>query len=153
MNLELLTERTLTRAWQLAGSVVQACTYVVPVGFNAATGRSRSNETRLSVQALIGTLKPREWDLVLTQPGDEGVLLRVKELGSVTPVRGDYLVDADGARRDVQTARKAAAGGLWILYCAPGLNEDLGDLSTATASEDLGDLTAATTSEDLGGIL
>ena len=150
MNLALLTERALARAWQLAGSVVQACTYVVPVGFNPATGLTRASETSVAVQALIATLRPREWDLVLTQPGDERVLIRAKELGSVVPVRGDYLLASDGLRRDVQSAYKAAGGLVWVLYCTANLAEDWGDLAAATLSEDRGDLATATMSEDWG---
>src|SRR5512132_2503138 len=99
MDLSLITERAAATAWRLAGSLVQSCTYVVPAGFNAATGVTVSSETRLAVQALIVPLKPREWDLVNTQPGDERVLLRAKELGAVVPARGDYIVGADGIRR------------------------------------------------------
>jgi hypothetical protein len=150
MDLALMTERALTRAWQLSGAFVQSCTYVVPAGFNAATGLTRSSETSVAVQALIATLRPREWDLVVTQPGDERVLIRAKELGSVVPVRGDYLVALDGIRRDVQAVHKAVGGILWLLYCTPERSEDWGDLSAATTFEDRGNLAAATTSEDWG---
>jgi hypothetical protein len=150
MNLALMTERALTRAWQLSGSFVQACTYVVPAGFNAATGLNRANETSVTVQAVIVPLRPREWDLVVTQPGDERVLMRSKELGSVVPVRGDYVLASDGIRRDVQSAYKAAGGIVWVLYCTANLSEDWGDLTAATLSEDRGDLAAATMSEDWG---
>lgn len=145
-----MTERALTRAWQLSGSFVQSCTYVVPAGFNAATGLTRSSETSVTLKAVIVTLRPREWDLVLTQPGDERVLVRAKELGLVVPVRGDYLLGSDGTRRDVQSAHKASGGIVWILYCTANLAEDWGDLTTATLSEDRGDLAAATMSEDWG---
>jgi hypothetical protein len=153
MNLATMTERALTHAWQLAGSVVQTCTYVVPAGFNPATGLTRSSETSVTVHALIATLRPRELDLVVTQPGDERVLVRAAELGSVMPVRGDYLVGLDGTRRDVQAAHKAAGGIVWLLYCAANLSEDWGDLTAATLSEDRGDLATATLSEDWGTLL
>lgn len=153
MNLAFMTERALERAWQLSGSFVHSCTYVVPAGFNPATGLTRSSETNVAVQALIATMRPRELDLVVTQPGDERVLVRAAELGSVVPVRGDYLVGPDGTRRDVQAARKAAGGIVWLLYCAANLSEDWGDLSAATLTEDRGDLTTATVSEDWGTLL
>jgi hypothetical protein len=153
MNLTSLTERALARAWQLAGCAVQTCTYVVPAGFNAVTGFTRLTETRVTVQALITSLRPREWDLVVTQPGDERVLVRAKDLGSVLPVAGDYLLASDGSRRDVQSARKVAAGLVWFLTCTANLGEDWGDLTTATAFEDRGDVTAATTTEDWGVLL
>jgi hypothetical protein len=125
----------------------------VPAGFNPATGQTQSSETRLSVQALIVALRPREWDLVNTQPGDERVMLRVKELGAVVPVRSDYLVGADGMRRDVQSARKAAGSAVWVLYCTSNQSEDWGDLSAVTLTEDRGDLGAITASEDWGTLL
>ena len=150
MDVTLLSERVLASVWRLAGSFVQACTYVVPTGFNPATGLTQASETRLGVQALIAALKPRQWDLVVTQPGDEQVLIRAQELGAVVPVRGDYVVAFDGIRRDVQAAHKAAAGILWILYCTPDRGEDWGDLTAATTFEDRGDLTLATTREDWG---
>ena len=153
MNLALFTERALTRAWQLAAGFVQACTYVLPVGFNAATGLTRTSESTVSVQALIVTLQPREWDLVITQPDDERVIIRAKELGGVVPLRGDYLVSLDGTRRDVNAVRKVAGGLLWVLYCTPNLFEDWGDLVTATATEDYGDFTAPNTREDWGTLL
>ena len=152
MNLTFITERALTQAWRLAGSTVQTCTYVVPAGFNAATGLTRLTETRVAVQALITSLRPREWDLVVTQPGDERVLVRSKELGSVVPVVGDYLLASDGTRRDVQLTRKVAGGIVWMLYCTANLGEDWGDLTAVTASEDRGDLAAAATTEDWGWI-
>jgi hypothetical protein len=153
MNLATMTERALARAWQLAGSVVQACTYVVPAGFNPATGLTRSSETSVSVQAIIATLRPRELDLVVTQPGDERVLVRSADLGAIVPVRGDYLVGPDGTRRDVQSVRKGAGVIVWLLYCAANLSEDWGDLTTATLTEDRGDLATATVSEDWGTLL
>ena len=145
-----MTERALTRAWRLAGAFVQECTYVQPAGFNPSTGLSRSSESSVVLLALIVSLRPREWDLVLTQPGDERVLLRAKDLAGVVPVRGDYLLGTDGIRRDVQAASKAAGGVLWLLYCTPERSEDWGDLTTATSFEDRGDLTAVTTTEDWG---
>ena len=145
-----MTERTLTRAWHLGGAFVQACTYVVPAGFNAATGLTRSNETSFVVQALIVALRPREWDLVVTQPGDERVLVRAHDLGSVVPVRGDYLVGPDGQRRDVQSARKVATGLMWFLHCTANGWEDWGDLAAATSTEDRGSLATADTREDWG---
>ena len=150
MDLALMTERALTRAWQLAGAFVQACTYVVPAGFNAATGLTRSSETNVAVQAVIVALRPWEWDLVVIQPGDERVLIRAKELGLVVPVHGDYVLGADGIRRDVQVVRKSLCGIVWILYCTPNLSEDWGDLAAATLTEDRGNLTAATLREDWG---
>jgi hypothetical protein len=153
MDLATMTQRALTRAWQLAGSVVQACTYVVPAGFNPATGLTRSSETSFTVHALIAMLRPRELDLVVTQPGDERVLVRTAELGSVVPVRGDFLLGSDGTRRDVQAARQGAGGIVWLLYCAANLSEDWGDLTSATLTEDRGDLATATTSEDWGVLL
>ena len=152
MNLATMTERVLARAWQLSGSTVQFCTYVVPAGFNAATGLTRLSETRVAVQAMITSLRPREWDLVLTQPGDERVLVRSKELGSVVPVVGDYLLASDGTRRDVQLVRKVAGGIVWMLYCTANLSEDWGDLTAVTATEDRGDFTASATTEDWGWI-
>jgi hypothetical protein len=150
MDLNLLSERAVTTMWRLAGAFVQASVYVVPAGFNPATGLTQASETRVSVQALIVALKPREWDLVVTQPGDERVLIRAKELGAVVPVTGDYLIGADGVQRDVRSARKVAAGLVWFLYCAPERSEDWGDLSAATTFEDRGNLAAVTTSEDWG---
>jgi hypothetical protein len=150
MDLNLLSERAVATMWRLAGAFVQACVYVVPAGFNPATGLTQASETRVSVQALIATLKPREWDLVVTQPGDERVLIRAKELGAVVPVAGDYLIGDDGVQRDVRSTRKVAAGLVWLLYCSPERSEDWGDLSAATVTEDRGDLAAATTSEDWG---
>jgi hypothetical protein len=150
MDLALMTERALVRAWRLAGAFVQSCTYVQPAGFNPATGLSRATETRLTVLAMVVSLRPREWDLVITQPGDERVLLRAKDLGGVVPVRGDYLLGSDGLRRDVQAASKAVGGVLWLLYCTPERSEDWGDLTAATSFEDRGDLTAVTTTEDWG---
>jgi hypothetical protein len=152
MNLAALTDRALTQVWRLAGSTVQTCTYVVPAGFNAATGLTRLTETRVMVQAMITALRPREWDLVLTQPGDERVLVRSKELGSVVPVAGDYLLALDGTRRDVQLTRKVAGGIVWMLYCTANLSEDWGDLTAVTATEDRGDFTASATTEDWGWI-
>lgn len=153
MDLARLTERALERAWQLAGAFVQACTYVVPAGFNAATGQTRANESSVAVQAVIVALRPREWDLVNTQPGDERVLLRARELGSVVPGRGDYVLGVDGIRRDVQAVRKSVGGIVWMLYCTPNLGEDWGDLGAATLTEDRGDLAVATLSEDWGTLL
>jgi hypothetical protein len=150
MDLNLLTERAVATAWRLAGSLVQSCTYVVPAGFNPATGLTQSSETRLAVQALVVALKPREWDLVQTQPGDERVLLRVKELGAVVPVRGDYLLGADAMRRDVQSARKGPGAVVWVLLCTPNQSEDWGDLTAATVTDDWGDLATVTASEDWG---
>jgi hypothetical protein len=150
MDLTSMTERALVQAWRLAGAFVQECTYVQPAGFNPATGLTRATENSLSVLAILVSLRPREWDLVVTQPGDERVLLRAKDLGSVVPVAGDYLVGADGVHRDVRSAHKAAGGVLWLLYCTPERSEDWGDLVAATATEDRGDLTAVTTSEDWG---
>jgi hypothetical protein len=150
MDLSLLTERALTRAWQLAGALVQSCTYIVPAGFNAATGLTRPTQTSVPVLALIVSLSPREWDLITTKPGDERVLIRARELGSVVPVRGDYLVGHDGTRRDVQNVRPAASGVLWLLYCTPNLGEDWGDLTATTLTEDRAGLTTVTTSEDWG---
>jgi hypothetical protein len=153
MDLNLISERAVATMWRLAGSLVQACVYVVPAGFNPATGLTQASETRVSVQALIATLKPREWDLVVTQPGDEAVLLRAKELGAVVPVAGEYLIGADGVQRDVRSARKGAAGLVWFLYCTPERSEDWGDLSAATTFEDRGDLAAVTSSEDWGVVV
>ena len=150
MDLALITERALLRAWQLAGAFMQSCTYIVPVGFNAATGLTRSGQTSVPVLALIVALSPREWDLSATLPGDERVLLRAKELGSVVPVRGDYLLAHDGSRRDVQTVRPAASGVLWLLYCTPNLGEDWGDLAAAMLTEDRGEFSTATASDDWG---
>jgi hypothetical protein len=150
MNLNLLSARAVASVWRLAGSCVQAALYVVPAGFNPATGLTQSSETRVSVQALIATLKPREWDLVQTQPGDERVLIRAVDLGDVVPVRGDYVVGADGQRHDVQSARKPSSGLVWLLYCSPSQWEDWGDLATVTLTEDRGSLLTATTSEDWG---
>ena len=150
MDLALMTERALTRAWRLAGAFVQACTYVVPAGFNAATGLTRSSEMSVAVQAVIVALRPREWDLVITQPGDERVLIRANELGGVVPVRGDYVLGADGIRRDVQVVCKSAGGLVWVLYCTPNLSEDWGDLTAATVTEDRGNLSPATLREDWG---
>jgi len=99
------------------------------------------------VQALITSLRPREWDLVVTQPGDERVLVRSKELGSVVPVVGDYLLALDGTRRDVQLTRKVAGGIVWMLYCTANLGEDWGDLTAVTATEDRGDFTATATTK------
>jgi hypothetical protein len=150
MDLTTMTERALVRAWRLAGAFVQECTYVQPAGFNASTGLTRASESSIEVLAILVSLRPREWDLVVTQPGDKRVLLRAKDLGSVVPVVGDYLIGADGVHRDVRSAHKAAGGVLWLLYCTPERSEDWGDLTAATATEDRGDLTAVTTSEDWG---
>ena len=153
MNVDLLTERAVATAWRLAGSLVRSCTWVVPAGFNAATGLTQSSETRVSVQALIVALKPREWDLVNTQPGDERVVLRVKELGDLSPARGDYLVGADGIRRDVQSARQAPGGAIWVLFCTPNQSEDWGDLTAASALVDWGTLAGADNREDWGTLV
>jgi hypothetical protein len=150
MNVTSMTERALVRAWRLAGAFVQECTYVQPAGFNPATGLSRATENSLTVLAILVSLRPREWDLVVTQPGDERVLLRTKDLGAVVPVVGDYLIGADGLHREVRAAHKAAGGVLWLLYCTPERSEDWGDLTAATSFEDRGDLTAVTTTEDWG---
>ncbi len=145
-----MTERAFARAWELAGEFVQACTYVVPAGFNPATGLTRSSETSLSLEAVIVALRPREWDLVVTQPGDERVLIRAQDLGAVLPVRGDYLVGPDGQRRDVQSARTVGAGLVWMLHCTANQWEDWGDLAAATSTEDRGSLATADTTEDWG---
>jgi hypothetical protein len=150
MDLTTMTERALVQAWRLAGAFVQEVTYVQPAGFNPATGLTRATEASVEVLAILVTLRPREWDLVVTQPGDERVLLRAKDLGSIVPVAGDYLVGADGVHRDVRSAHKAAGGVLWLLYCTPERSEDWGDLTTSTVFEDRGDLSAVTTSEDWG---
>ena len=145
-----MTERVLVRAWQMAGAFVQPCTYIVPAGFNAATGLTNASQTSVSVQALIVSQRLSAWDLVVTVPGEERVVIRAKELGAVVPVRGDYLVASDGLRRDVQTVRNAGGGVLWLLYCTPNLGEDWGDLTAATLTEDRGSLATATASDDWG---
>ena len=150
MDILLLTDRVLLRAWPLAGALVQPCAYIVPAGFNAATGLTRPTQTSLPVQALLLAIPSREWDLVTIKPGDERVLIRAKELGGIVPVRGDYLLARDGTRRDVQTVRLTATGALWLLYCTPNLGEDWGELAAATQTEDRGNLAATTASEDWG---
>jgi hypothetical protein len=146
--------RALAAVNRFASDYVRDCVLVEPIGFLHSTGERVASESRANVRAFIGSFRPREWDLVNTQPGDDKVLLLASEVGTITPAAGLYLLEGlSGIRRDIVSARLDPTGAVWRLVATQTANEDLGDLSTATASEDLGDLTLATSASDLGGIV
>jgi hypothetical protein len=138
----------------VAGELVRSATYYRPASFSAATGQSIAAEQTAGVTMLVAAYRPRELGTVVIQPGDEKVLVRASELGGIaSPAAGDYLVEATtGQRRDVLSARLDATGLLWTFQTARSLNEDWGDLTTATVTADWGDLTAATETEDWMGL-
>ena len=98
--------RIVDAAFQAARDLVRAVAYVQPASFNPATGLCLANESMVSASMMILTLRPREWDLVVTQPGDERALVRSSELGAIKPVAGHYFCElVTGLRRDVLSAR------------------------------------------------
>jgi len=138
----------------VAGELVRDATYYRPASFSSATGQISATEQMAGVKALVAAYRPRELGTVVIQPGDEKVLVRASELTAIpSPASGDYLVEAlSGQRRDVLSARLDATGQLWTFQTVRSLNEDWGDLATATASADWGDLTAPTEFEDRMGL-
>jgi len=149
-----LIARMLNRVWRAVPDLVRTVAYVQPASFNPATGLCLATETVVAASAVVLTVRPRDWDLVVSQPGDERALVRANELGSIVPVAGHYFCEAEsGLRRDVVWAWLDPTKTFWTLHCQRSLNEDRGDLSAHTTAEDYGDLATATVTEDCQGLL
>ncbi|MBI5388200.1 MAG: hypothetical protein HZA90_26345 [Verrucomicrobia bacterium] len=149
LNLQRLGQMAVDAVFAAGADAVKAAMFVKPASFSAATGQMNAAEVSVLVTAFVTAYRLRDLGLLGLQPGDERVLLRASELGSLTPAAGDYLIQtADGLRRDVRSARVDGAGLLWTLQTALSLNEDWGDLAVVTATEDRDELTPATVTED-----
>jgi hypothetical protein len=150
VNITKAFKSGLDMLFTVAGELVRSATYYRPASFCSATGQSAAAEQTASVVALVAAYRPRELGTVVIQPGDEKVLVRAVKLAAIpAPMAGDYLVETvTGQRRDVLAAHLDATALLWTLQTMRSLNEDWGDLTTATLTADWGDLTAATETED-----
>lgn len=137
--------------FRLGADALRAGAYVKPVSYNPATGVLTLLEQTAPVNALAADFSPYEVAAYGGQFGDQRLLVKVSELGTLEPTSGDYFLEtATAARWDITAAKLSFAGKLWVLQATRQRGEDWGDLTPALLAEDWADLTPQTTAEDRG---
>lgn len=154
LDVKSITKAALGVLFNLGGDLVKDATYYRPPFYNPATGTVVTAEVAAACKILVGSISRREFAGFVINVTQERVLIRASELVAISvPAEGDYIVQADGTRRNIVDApRLDPTGELWTFQTERSLGEDWGDLAAFTASEDWSDLTAATVFEDRGAL-
>jgi hypothetical protein len=154
IDVKSVTKAALGVMFSLGGDLVKDATYHRPPSYNPATGTVVTGEVTAACKILVGSVPRRQFGELVLHLDREVVLVRASELVAITsPAQGDYIVQADGTRRDVIAApRLDPSGEFWTFQTQRSLDEDWGDLTAHSVSDDWGDLNAATAFEDRGAL-
>lgn len=154
IDVKSVTKTAVAVLFNLGGDLVKDATYYRPPSYNPATGTVVTGEVAAACKILVGSVPRRLLGELVVDLDREIVLIRASDLVAIaSPAEGDYVVQADGTRRDViAVPRLDPSGELWTFQTQRSLDEDWGDLAAHSASEDWGDLTAAATFEDRGAL-
>lgn len=154
LDIKTLTKSAVAVLFGLGGDLVKDGTYYRPPSYNPATGQVVTAEVVVACKIFVAVVPLRQFGPWATEPRYELVLIRASELVGISlPAQGDYIVQADGTRRDVVNApRLDPSGELWSFDTQRSLDDDWGDLTAHSSSEDWGDLTAATAFEERGAL-
>ena len=154
IDVKSVTKAALNVLFGLGGDLIKDATYYRPPAYNAGSGAVVTSEVAAPCKILVASIPQRQFAELVVNLNRESVLIRASELVAIdSPSEGDYIVQADGTRRDViAVPRLDISGEFWTFQTQRTLFEDWGDLTAHATAEDWGDLTTATTFEDRGAL-
>jgi hypothetical protein len=152
IDVKSVTKAALNVLFGLGGDLIKDGTYYRPPSYNPGSGTVVTSEVAAACKILVASIPQRQFAELVVNLNRESVLIRASELVAIdSPAEGDYIVQADGTRRDViAVPRLDTSGEFWTFQTQRTLFEDWGDLTAHSAAEDWGDLTTATSFEDRG---
>ena len=154
IDVKSVTKAALNVLFSLGGDLIKDATYYRPPSYNPGNGTVVTNEVAAACKMLVASVPQRLLGELIINLNRESVLIRASELLMITsPAEGDYIVQADGTRRDViAVPRLDTSGEFWTFQTQRTLFEDWGDLTAHSTAEDWADLTVATSFEDRGAL-
>lgn len=95
MNLKAIAAKAVTAAFNVADSLLVACSYrqAGTVAYDASAGAVTPNNTSTSIRALFTHYEAKESDSPAMRTGERAVIVKRTELVGVTPAESDTIVE------------------------------------------------------------
>src|SRR5687768_14398559 len=115
LDVKALTKSAVAILFGLGGDLVKDATYYRPPSYNPGTAEVVTAEIAVACKIFVAVVPLRQLGPWATEPRYELVLVRASELVAISsPAEGDYIIQADGTRRDiVNPPRLDPSGELW----------------------------------------